>query len=288
MAQQHEHAHGAAVYGVAGVKSSAYFMEDLPMAYNCIIVETRGEVGLIRLNRPKQLNALNDELMNELGEALSAMEADEKIGAIVVTGSEKAFAAGADVAAMKDQSFAQAYKGNFVSRNWDRISQCRKPIIAAVAGHALGGGCEMALACDFIIAADNAVFGQPEIKLAFIPGAGGTQRLPRLIGKARAMEMCLTGRMVSAAEADRIGLVCRVVPVAQLLEQAVATAATIASYSRPVVMMIKECVNRAAETPLAEGLLFERRTMHAAFGLRDSKEGMEAFLGKRAPNFTHE
>ena len=190
------------------------------MAYNCIIVETRGKVGLIRLNRPKQLNALNDELMSELGDALAAFETDEKIGAIVITGSEKAFAAGADVAEMKDNSFADAYNSNFVTRNWDSISGCRKPVIAAVAGHALGGGCEIALACDFIIAADNAVFGQPEVKLAFIPGAGGTQRLPRLIGKARAMEMCLTGRTISAAEADRIGLVCRVVPVAELVEQA--------------------------------------------------------------------
>ena len=261
------------------------------MTYNCIIVETRGEageVGLIRLNRPKQLNALNDELMDELVDALAAFEADEKIGAIVITGSEKAFAAGADVAAMKDQTYADAFKGNFVSRNWDRISACRKPVIAAVAGHALGGGCEIALACDFVIAADNAVFGQPEVKLAFIPGAGGTQRLPRLIGKAKAMELCLTGRLITAAEADRIGLVCRVVPLAELVEQAVATAAVIAGYSRPIVMMIKECVNRAAETPLAEGLLFERRTMHAAFALRDQKEGMNAFLGKRAPVFTHE
>ncbi len=258
------------------------------MAYNCIMLETRGKVGLVRLNRPKQLNALNDELMNELGDALAAFETDEKIGAIVVTGSDKAFAAGADVAEMKDNSFAHAYNSNFVTRNWDCISGCRKPVIAAVAGHALGGGCEIALACDFIIAADNAVFGQPEVKLAFIPGAGGTQRLPRLIGKARAMEMCLTGRTISAAEADRIGLVCRVVPVAELVEQAVATAAVIASYSRPVVMMIKECVNRAAEMPLAEGLLFERRTMHSAFALRDQKEGMNAFLGKRAPTFTDE
>ena len=175
-----------------------------------------------------------------------------------------------------------------ISRNWDRISECRKPVIAAVAGHALGGGCEIALACDFIIAADNAVFGQPEVKLAFIPGAGGAQRLPRLIGKARAMELCLTGRTISAAEADRIGLVCRVVPLAKLVEQAVATAAVIAGYSRPIVMMIKECVNRSAEMPLAEGLLFERRAMHAALGLSDQKEGMNAFLGKRAPTFTHE
>jgi enoyl-CoA hydratase len=255
------------------------------MAYNCIIVETRGKVGLIRLNRPKQLNALNDELMNELGDALMAFETDEKIGAIVITGSDKAFAAGADVAEMKDNSFAYAYNTNFVTRNWDRISECRKPVIAAVAGHALGGGCEIALACDFIIAADNAVFGQPEVKLPFIPGAGGTQRLPKLIGKARAMEMCLTGRTISAAEGDRIGLVCRVVPVAELVEQAVATAAVIASYSRPVVMMIKECVNRAAEMPLAEGLLFERRAIHSAFALRDQKEGMNAFLAKRTPTF---
>ena len=256
------------------------------MAYHCIIAETRGKVGLIRLNRPRHLNALNDELMNELGDALQSFETDESIGAIVITGSEKAFAAGADVAEMKDNSFAEAYNGNFVTRNWDCISRCRKPVIAAVAGHALGGGCETALACDFIIAADNAVFGQPEVKLAFIPGAGGTQRLPRLIGKSRAMEMCLTGRTISATEADRIGLVCRVVPVAELVDRAVETAALIASYSRPIVMMIKECVNRASETPLAEGLLFERRTMHSAFALRDQKEGMDAFLARRAPTFT--
>jgi enoyl-CoA hydratase len=258
------------------------------MTYNCIIVETRGEVGLIRLDRPKQLNALNDELMDELGNALMAFERDDDIGAIVLTGSDKAFAAGADIASMKDQSFADAYKSNFVSRNWDRISECRKPVVAAVAGYALGGGCELAMACDFIIAADNAVFGQPEVKLAFIPGAGGTQRLTRLIGKARAMEMCLTGRNVPAAEADHIGLVCRVVPLAQLVDDAIATATVIAGWSRPVVMMIKECVNRAPEMPLAEGLLFERRTMHAAFALKDQKEGMNAFLGKRAPDFTDE
>ena len=258
------------------------------MAYNCLVVETRGAVGLIRLNRPKQLNALNDELMNELGDALALFESDENIGAIVLTGSDRAFAAGADVDAMKDNSFAQAYKGNFVSRNWDRISDCRKPVIAAVAGHALGGGCEIAMACDFIIAADNAVFGQPEVKLGFIPGAGGTQRLPRLIGKGRAMELCLTGRLIKADEADRIGLVCRVVPLAELVDHAVATATVIAGYSRPIVMMIKECVQRSSETPQAEGLLFERRTMHAAFALADQKEGMNAFLGKRAPNFTNE
>lgn len=258
------------------------------MSHNCIIVETHQKVGLIRLNRPKQLNALNDELMNELGDALDSFETDPKIGAIVLTGSDKAFAAGADVAEMKDHSFAHAYNGNFVSRNWDCIARCRKPVIAAVAGHALGGGCEIALACDFIIAADNAVFGQPEVKLAFIPGAGGTQRLPRLIGKARAMEMCLTGRTIPAAEADRIGLVCRVVPLAELVEHAIATAAVIAGYSRPIVMMIKECVNRASETALAEGLLFERRAMHSAFALADQKEGMNAFLGRRTAEFRDE
>lgn len=258
------------------------------MNYNCILREVRGQVGLIRLHRPNHLNALNDELLDELGQELLAMEADEQIGAIVITGSDKAFAAGADVAAIKDNSFAHAYKTNFVSRNWEHIAACRKPVIAAVAGFALGGGCEIAMACDFIIAADNAVFGQPEVKLAFIPGAGGTQRLPRLIGKSKAMELCLTGRSITAEEADRSGLVSRVVPLADLVDEAVATAARIASFSRPVVMMIKECVNRAYESALSEGLLFERRTMHSAFALRDQKEGMEAFLAKRPAAFRHE
>ncbi|WP_028874089.1 enoyl-CoA hydratase [Tepidiphilus margaritifer] len=257
------------------------------MDYQNIIVETHGRVGLIRLNRPKQLNALNDALVDELGQALDAFEADEGIGAIVITGNEKAFAAGADIAAMANFSYMDAYKGNYITRNWERVKTCRKPVIAAVAGFALGGGCELAMMCDLIIAADTAKFGQPEVKLGILPGAGGTQRLPRAVGKAKAMEMCLTGRFMDAEEAERSGLVARVVPAERLLEDALETAKTIASYSLPVVMMIKECVNRAYEGPLNEGLLFERRTFHSSFALEDQKEGMAAFLEKRAPQFKH-
>lgn len=257
------------------------------MDYQNIIVETHGRVGLIRLNRPKQLNALNDALVDELGQALDAFEADEGIGAIVITGNEKAFAAGADIAAMANFSYMDAYKGNYITRNWERVKTCRKPVIAAVAGFALGGGCELAMMCDPIIAADTAKFGQPEVKLGILPGAGGTQRLPRAVGKAKAMEMCLTGRFMDAEEAERSGLVARVVPAERLLEDALETAKTIASYSLPVVMMIKECVNRAYEGPLNEGLLFERRTFHSSFALEDQKEGMAAFLEKRAPQFKH-
>ena len=257
------------------------------MDYQNIIVETHGRVGLIRLNRPKQLNALNDALVDELGHALDVFEADEGIGAIVITGSEKAFAAGADIAAMANFSYMDAYKGNYITRNWERVKTCRKPVIAAVAGFALGGGCELAMMCDLIIAADNAKFGQPEVKLGILPGAGGTQRLPRAVGKAKAMEMCLTGRFMDAEEAERSGLVARVVPAERLLEDALETAKTIASYSLPVVMMIKECVKRAYESPLNEGLLFERRTFHSSFALEDQKEGMAAFLEKRAPQFKH-
>lgn len=257
------------------------------MDYQNIIVETHGRVGLIRLNRPKQLNALNDALVDELGQALDAFEADEGIGAIVITGNEKAFAAGADIAAMANFSYMDAYKGNYITRNWERVKTCRKPVIAAVAGFALGGGCELAMMCDLIIVADTAKFGQPEVKLGILPGAGGTQRLPRAVGKAKAMEMCLTGRFMDAEEAERSGLVARVVPAERLLEDALETAKTIASYSLPVVMMIKECVNRAYEGPLNEGLLFERRTFHSSFALEDQKEGMAAFLEKRAPQFKH-
>lgn len=257
------------------------------MDYQNIIVETHGRVGLIRLNRPKQLNALNDALVDELGQALDAFEADEGIGAIVITGNEKAFAAGADIAAMANFSYMDAYKGNYITRNWERVKTCRKPVIAAVAGFALGGGCELAMMCDLIIAADTAKFGQPEVKLGILPGAGGTQRLPRAVGKAKAMELCLTGRFMDAEEAERSGLVARVVPAERLLEDALETAKTIASYSLPVVMMIKECVNRAYEGPLNEGLLFERRTFHSSFALEDQKEGMAAFLEKRAPQFKH-
>jgi len=257
------------------------------MDYQNIIVETHDRVGLIRLNRPKQLNALNDALVDELGHALDAFETDEGICAIVITGNEKAFAAGADIAAMANFSYMDAYKGNYITRNWERVKTCRKPVIAAVAGFALGGGCELAMMCDLIIAADNAKFGQPEVKLGILPGAGGTQRLPRAVGKAKAMEMCLTGRFMDAEEAERSGLVARVVPAERLLEEALETAKTIASHSLPVVMMIKECVNRAYESPLNEGLLFERRMFHSSFALEDQKEGMAAFLEKRAPRFTH-
>jgi enoyl-CoA hydratase len=252
-----------------------------------ILVETRGPVALITLNRPKAFNALSDALMDELSQALDAIEADESIRAIVLTGGEKVFAAGADIKGMKDYSYMDAYKGNFITRNWERTSRCRKPVIAAVAGYALGGGCELAMMCDFILAADTAKFGQPEIKLGILPGAGGTQRLTRLIGKSKAMDLCLTGRMMDAVEAERAGLVSRIVPVAELIAEAVKAAEAIASYSLPAVMMTKECINRSYETTLAEGLLFERRTFHAVFATEDQKEGMEAFAGKREPAFKH-
>ena len=258
------------------------------MSYENIIAEVRGSknnVGFITLNRPKALNALNDALMDEVGLALDSFEADETVGAIVVTGSDKAFAAGADIAAMKDWGHMDVYKANYISRNWDRVARCRKPVIAAVAGYALGGGCELAMMCDFILAADNAQFGQPEAKLGTLPGAGGTQRLPRAIGKSKAMEMCLTARIMDAAEAERSGLVARIVPLANLLEEALATAEKIAGYSLPVVMMIKESVNRAFESSLQEGLLFERRAFHSSFGMIDQKEGMAAFIDKRRAVF---
>lgn len=261
------------------------------MSYENILVEIRGaknNVGLIILNRPKALNALNDALLDEVGAALDKFEADEQIGAIVITGSEKAFAAGADIAAMKDWGHMDVYKANYISRNWDRVGRCRKPVIAAVAGYALGGGCELAMMCDFILAADNAQFGQPEIKLGTLPGAGGTQRLPRAIGKAKAMEMCLTARMMDATEAERIGLVSRIIPLASLVDDALATAEKIAGFSLPVVMMIKESVNRAFESSLQEGLLFERRTFHSSFGMVDQKEGMSAFIDKRKPAFKNQ
>lgn len=255
------------------------------MAYCNIRVETHGKVGLVILDRPQALNALNDELMDEVGLALDGFEADEAIGCIVITGSEKAFAAGADIAAMKDLDHMAAYKANFLTRNWERVARCRKPVIAAVAGYALGGGCELAMMCDLILAADNAQFGQPEIKIGILPGIGGTQRLPRAIGKAKAMEMCLTGRLMDAQEAERAGLVARIVPVDKLREEALAMAEKIAGFSQPVVMMIKESINRAYESALQEGLLFERRTFHAAFSLDDRREGMAAFLEKRKPAF---
>jgi enoyl-CoA hydratase len=257
------------------------------MSFENIISTTHGAVGLITLNRPKALNALNDALIDEIGQALDSFEADEAIGCIVITGSEKAFAAGADIGAMKEFDFMDVYKGNYISANWDRIARCRKPMIAAVAGYALGGGCELAMMCDFILAADTAQFGQPEVKLGILPGAGGTQRLPRAIGKAKAMELCLTGRNMDAVEAERAGLVARIVPADRLLEEAIATAERIASYSQPVTMMIKESVNRAYESSLQEGLLFERRNFHSTFAMQDQKEGMAAFIEKRKPNFRH-
>ena len=257
------------------------------MAYEMILVETHGRVGLVRLNRPKQLNALNDALMNELGDALAGFDADEAIGAMIVTGSDKAFAAGADIGAMKDWGYMDVYKGEYITRNWERIKAIRKPIIGAVAGYALGGGCELAMMCDIIIAADTAKFGQPEIKLGIIPGAGGTQRLPRAVGKAKAMDLVLTGRIMDAAEAERAGLVSRVVSADKLIDEALAAAAQIAEFSLPSVMMAKEAVNRAFESPLAEGMLFERRFFHALFATEDQKEGMAAFVEKRKPKFKH-
>jgi len=252
--------------------------------YECIVVETKGRVGLVRLNRPQALNALNAQLIKELGQALDAFEADPNINCMVITGSEKAFAAGADIKEMQSKTFMQAYKEDFIAK-WHRVSETRKPVIAAVAGFALGGGCELAMMCDFIIAADTAKFGQPEIKLGVMPGAGGTQRLARFIGKSKAMDMCLTGRMMDAAEAERCGLVSRIVPADKLLEEAMKTAETIASMSQPILMMTKDSVNRAYETTLAEGLLYERRTFHPMFATEDQKEGMAAFVEKRKPNF---
>jgi enoyl-CoA hydratase len=257
------------------------------MPYENILVETRNRVGLITLNRPRQLNALNDALMDELGDALAKFDADEGIGAIVVTGSEKAFAAGADIGAMKNFSYMDAYKSGFITRNWERMREIRKPVIAAVAGFALGGGCELAMMCDFVIAAETANFGQPEIKLGIIPGAGGTQRLPRAVGKSKAMDLILTGRMMDAAEAERAGLVARVVSAEKLMDEALGAAAQIAEYSLPSVMAVKECIKRAYEAPLSEGILFERRLFHSLFATEDQKEGMAAFVEKRKPVFKH-
>jgi enoyl-CoA hydratase len=255
------------------------------MAYETITVETRGKVGLIALNRPQALNALCAALLKELNVALDTFEADDAIGAIVITGSEKAFAAGADIKEMQSLTWPATYADDFITRDWERITRCRKPVIAAVAGFALGGGCEMALMCDFIIAADTAKFGQPEVTLGIPPGAGGTQRLTRIVGKSKAMEMTLTGRMIDATEAERAGIVARIVPAADLVAEAVKSAERIASFSRPAVMMIKESVNRAYETTLAEGIRFERRLFQAAFATEDQKEGMAAFADKRKPAF---
>jgi enoyl-CoA hydratase len=252
-----------------------------------ILVETNGRVGVITLNRPQQMNALNDALMDALGAALLAFDANADIGAIVITGNAKAFAAGADIAAMADWSYMDVYQSEFITRNWETIRRVRKPVIAAVAGVAMGGGCELALACDLVIAADSAQFALPEIKLAMLPGAGGTQRLPRAIGKAKAMDLCLSARTLDAAEADRYGLVSRVVTDALLLSETMALATRIASYSLPALMAVKESVNRAWETPLSEGIAFERRQLHARFASEDAHEGMHAFLAKRRPVFKH-
>ena len=255
------------------------------MTYETILVETIGKVGLVRLNRPQVLNALNDQLMTELGDALMAFDSDDNIGAMVITGSDKAFAAGADIGAMASFTYMDVYKSEYITRNWETIRNVRKPVIAAVRGFALGGGCELAMMTDFIICADTAKFGQPEIKLGIIPGAGGTQRLPRAISKAKAMDLCLTGRLMDAAEAERAGLVSRVVPADRCLDEAIEAATVIAAYSNPSVMMAKESINRAFEGSLSEGMLFERRMFHSLFATEDQKEGMSAFVEKRKPDF---
>ncbi|MGZ5272415.1 MAG: enoyl-CoA hydratase [Ramlibacter sp.] len=258
------------------------------MAYETLQVRTEaGQVGIVTLHRPKQLNALNDQLMDELGAALRAFDADDAIGCIVVTGSEKAFAAGADISAMATYEFADVYKSDFISRNWEAIRTIRKPVIAAVSGFALGGGCELAMMCDFIIAADNAKFGQPEIKIGIIPGAGGTQRLPRAVGKSKAMDMVLTARMVDAQEAERAGLVSRVVPLDKLMDEVLGAALAICQMPRLAAMAAKESVNRAFEGTLSDGVMFERRLFHAMFATADQTEGMDAFLSKRPPAFSH-
>jgi len=257
------------------------------MAYEHILVETRGSVGLITLNRPKAMNALCADLAREIAEAVDAYESDDNIGALVVTGSEKAFCAGADIKEMSDKDYMDVYKADFITVHWKRLSHCRKPVIAAVAGYALGGGCEFAMMCDFILAADTAKFGQPEILIGTIPGAGGTQRLTRFVGKAKAMEMVITGRMMDAEEAERAGLVSRIIPAADLVEDAIKTAEKIANLSRPIVMLAKESVNRAYETTLAEGVRFERRLFHSTFATEDQKEGMAAFAEKRTADFKH-
>ena len=261
------------------------------MTYECLLTRVHGHgplnTGVIQLNRPQQMNALNDQLMDELGDALLGFDRDDGIGCIVLTGNEKAFAAGADISAMAHYDFMHVYKTGYISRNWDTMRQVRKPVIAAVAGFALGGGCEVAMMADILIAADTARFGQPEIKLGIVPGAGGTQRLPRAVGKAKAMDMVLTGRMMDAAEAERAGLVSRVVPADKLMDEALAAAGVICGLGLPSVMIAKECVNRAFEGPLSEGLLHERRMFHALFGTEDQREGMDAFLNKRKPQFKH-
>ncbi|TDM04827.1 MAG: enoyl-CoA hydratase [Ideonella sp. MAG2] len=261
------------------------------MTYECILTDVRGDgplkTGVITLNRPKQMNALNDQLMDELGEALLAFDADAGIGSIILTGSKKAFAAGADISAMADYDHMEAFHRQHISRNWETIRQVRKPVIAAVAGFALGGGCEVAMMCDVVLAADNARFGQPEIKIGIVPGAGGTQRLPRAIGKSKAMELLLTGKFMSAEDAERAGLVSRVIPLASLMEEALALCAQINAQSQPSVMMIKELVNESFESGLSTGVRYERRLFHSLFGTQDQREGMGAFVQKRPPEFKH-
>lgn len=257
------------------------------MIYTCIRIERRGRTGLVILDRPEALNALNDTLVDELGKALAEFDADDNISSVVLTGSDKAFAAGADITAMAGFSWMDAYRGDYITRNWEDLKRFRKPVIAAVRGYALGGGCEIAMMCDIIVAGESARFGQPEVRLGIPPGAGGTQRLPRAVGKAKAMDLCLTARFMEADEAERAGLVSRVVPDERVLDEALAIADAMAGYSLPVLMMIKESINRAFEVPLSEGLLFERRGFHAAFGLEDQKEGMQAFIDKRKPDFRH-
>lgn len=257
------------------------------MSYECILTEIDGGVGVITLNRPDALNAFNKQLMDEVTDAVIKLDGDDAVGCLVITGSEKAFAAGADIKEIADQTYADAMREEFVTKNWEETTRARKPVIAAVAGYALGGGCELALMCDFIIAADNAKFGQPEISIGAIPGAGGTQRLARFIGKSKAMEMCLTGRMMDAEEAERCGLVSRIVPKGELRDEAIRVAKQIVGFSRPIVRLAKESVNRAYETTLSEGVLFERRLFHSIFAFEDQKEGMAAFVEKRKPAFKH-
>jgi enoyl-CoA hydratase len=257
------------------------------MTYETLIVETRERVGLVRLNRPQRMNALNDALAAEMTRALAAFDDDPAIGCIVITGNDRAFAAGADIGAMAEWDYRKVYVDDYITRDWEGVRRTRKPVIAAVAGYALGGGCELAMMCDLIVAADTARFGQPEVTIGTMPGMGGTQRLPRAVGKAKAMDWCLTGRMIDAAEAERSGLVARVVPADRLEDEALAVAAKIASFSLPVVLKIKEAINRAYESSLAEGLLSERREFHATFALEDQKEGMRAFVEKRKPEFKH-
>lgn len=254
---------------------------------SAVLREVQGRVGILRINRPEALNALNDDVMNGITEGLNAFEADDHIGCVIITGSEKAFAAGADIAAMRDYNFIDVYKSEFITRNWERLKTFRKPTIAAVSGFALGGGCEVAMMCDMLYAAESAKFGLPEIKLATIPGCGGTQRLPRAIGKAKAMDMCFTARMMDAQEAERSGLVSRVVPDAELMDTAMKSATQIANYSLPTLMLLKEAINRAYQSGLDDGLMFERRLLHASFALEDFKEGRHAFLDKRKPQFSH-